>query len=388
MEHLPRRLPIVITPQTGEAFSSWITRYSLAAHTTPGLLVAALGAPVRPISSDSHPRWADILLTPAAASAITTATGLGAQALAGTHLSAFDGTLVDFTELDPAREPSLRGVAGRQWVLTGRSRACPQCLADTGGVWQTWWRLGLAGVCPTHSTVLADRCPGCARPLASGNRFPARFPAAPGWECGATWHGGSCAFDLRTIRRPDAPAGTASAQQRICGLHRDDTVGLAGVPLPASDYIREWRGVMNVMRGAEHVDGLDRWDPVVQQAWAGEANRLHTRTGATTRLLAPSSAALCAALLATTAQVMSATGRQQAQGAADTMVRRARGWPRRGGGTRWRDAESLTALGPPLRQARPRNVGLLNQGVAHNLVRQEMQTVQTIRQDNAFAQPQ
>lgn len=215
MEHLPRRQPIVVAPETGEAFSSWITRYSLRLATTPGLLVEALGLPLRPHAVDSHPRWADIWLTDTAARALEAATGWPRQAFAGSHLSSFDGTLVDLSALHPDDERTVRPVVGREWLLAGRSRACGGCLADTGGVWQTWWRLGLAAVCPTHRTVLADTCPACGLLLASGHRYPARFEAAPGWSCGATWRGGSCAHDLRTLPRVPAPAGAAEAQRRL-----------------------------------------------------------------------------------------------------------------------------------------------------------------------------
>jgi TniQ len=50
------------------------------------------------------------------------------------------------------------------------SRFCPDCLRDSGGRWQLFWRLGWAFACEKHRCLLVDECPACgqrqrARPL-------------------------------------------------------------------------------------------------------------------------------------------------------------------------------------------------------------------------------
>lgn len=59
---------------------------------------------------------------------------------------------------------------GREWALFRASPACPRCLADSGGVWPVWWRLGVAAACPRHLVLLVDRCPGCGLRLRRGSR--------------------------------------------------------------------------------------------------------------------------------------------------------------------------------------------------------------------------
>lgn len=48
-------------------------------------------------------------------------------------------------------------------MVPGRSRFCPQCLKDSGGRWQLWWRQRWAFACTHHHCLLADICPHCGR---------------------------------------------------------------------------------------------------------------------------------------------------------------------------------------------------------------------------------
>jgi hypothetical protein len=48
-------------------------------------------------------------------------------------------------------------------TVPGRSRFCPQCLEESGGRWQLWWRHRWAFACTRHHRLLADTCPRCGR---------------------------------------------------------------------------------------------------------------------------------------------------------------------------------------------------------------------------------
>jgi hypothetical protein len=72
------------------------------------------------------------------------------------HLSAYDGTVLDLSGL-ASDKASVQRVRQREWALFNASRACPDCLAESGGIWKLWWRLAGAAVCPAHRRVLMKR---------------------------------------------------------------------------------------------------------------------------------------------------------------------------------------------------------------------------------------
>lgn len=352
METWRRRLPLVNVPVRGESFTGWLTRYATRCHIPVGVLVDALGIPVRQSAIGARPVWADILVSDTAASAITETTGMPPSWLADTCLSRFDGTLLDFARLDQADETSLRTVAQDQWVLTGRSRACPDCLAGDG-IWRTWWRLGLAGVCPDHHTVLADTCPACGHPLASGVRYPRASMPAPAWQCGHAMRRDRCNHDLRTLDRVPAPANAVRAQAALLAAAGSETCLLAGTAVDVTGYITAWRSVMNMLRGTTIPAGT-RWPAPLEAAWAGEQQRLDAGDGGGRCRKAPASAALAAGLLDSTWPLMSAGTAAAAAAAAAPIAVHAASAGGRGQQRHWRTAENIPVIGTMLATARPR----------------------------------
>lgn len=63
METWRRRLPLVNVPVRGESFTGWLTRYATRCHIPVGVLVDALGIPVRQSAIGARPVWADILVS-------------------------------------------------------------------------------------------------------------------------------------------------------------------------------------------------------------------------------------------------------------------------------------------------------------------------------------
>ncbi|MEW1720267.1 TniQ family protein [Streptomyces sp. NPDC093109] len=147
---------MVPTPVGGEGFASWVDRVAFTLHAPPGLVARALGLECREGASSTRPVSFGVALTPASLGGLREATGLAPGRLRRMQLARYDGTAVDLTGLDLARETSLTAVAAREWMTPNSSRACPLCLAD-GPVWPLWWRLGIAAVCPVHRCLLVER---------------------------------------------------------------------------------------------------------------------------------------------------------------------------------------------------------------------------------------
>jgi hypothetical protein len=170
---LPRRLAIVVRPAEGESLPSWVDRMAVRLGVGPGRIVQELGLE---LLQRSHrglvvPLLYGIRVTDGDRRAVQAATGVAPAVLDQMVLAAFDGAVLDLS-------PPLTGFYGggnlktREWALFRGSRCCPACLAETGGVWQLWWKLGCAAACPKHSTVLHSLCPGCGLPIGSGGLRP------------------------------------------------------------------------------------------------------------------------------------------------------------------------------------------------------------------------
>jgi hypothetical protein len=171
-----RTLPIRVPPVPGEALDSWLD--ALAARLAVPLidLLPTLGLPAKSSRGADRDTPADrtILLRSTEIRTISIATGLPAADVAVMTLARYDQRAV---LIDPVtRRVNVRTIWGR-----GRgSRYCPDCLAATGGRWQTAWRLAWAFACPTHRRLLADRCPVCDRPQRTYNSGQHQ-PPRPGY---------------------------------------------------------------------------------------------------------------------------------------------------------------------------------------------------------------
>jgi hypothetical protein len=150
-----RTLPLRLDPQPGEALDSWLEALAARSDTAWGDMAAAVGV-------DSQDRFGGriarrdwlVVLAPAQLRSLSIGTGVDTGVIMAMTLERFRGKPPIDSGVHTARAP-LR------WLHSYVSRYCPDCLAETGGRWQLWWRLKWAFACPTHLCLLADACPAC-----------------------------------------------------------------------------------------------------------------------------------------------------------------------------------------------------------------------------------
>src|SRR5262245_35817636 len=138
-----RRLALVVEPQPGESFASWADRMAVRNGCPVWMIAEALGLDVR-ASSDVRSLAYGVVVTSETCRAIRAATGVSAEVVRGMHLEVFDGAAVDLAGVRVGEKDSVRLAEGREWVQFFGSRACPKCLAASGGAWPVWWKLGWA----------------------------------------------------------------------------------------------------------------------------------------------------------------------------------------------------------------------------------------------------
>jgi TniQ len=150
-----RTLPLRLDPQPGEALDSWLEALASRADTAWGDIAAATGLYCQDGDSGRIARrgWL-VALAPAQQRALSVVTGVDPVVIAAMTLQRFRGKARIDSGVHTVRAP-LR------WLHSYVSRYCPDCLAETGGRWQSWWRLKWAFACPTHLRLLADACPVC-----------------------------------------------------------------------------------------------------------------------------------------------------------------------------------------------------------------------------------
>lgn len=162
-------LPIVVWPEDGEAFQSWIRRYCCRLRVSPSVLYKAFGLTPKETSlvATSH----GFGLPAAITAKLTVATGIPAQVLRDTTFDRYERVpSLEFDQVHRVRR--LRG-----WIKGTHTRFCMQCLAESGGVFQLKWQLGWTFACVTHSAVLTDWCWSCKGPVSIA---PPRLQKSPG----------------------------------------------------------------------------------------------------------------------------------------------------------------------------------------------------------------
>jgi len=253
-----RTLPIRLDPAHGEALDSWLEAVSHRFSCTWGDFTDAIG--LAPPNGVRGAPWLTHL-TPAEAAGISVATG---QPLAQLHpmtLARYDGTGLRI------RHDTRTANRAFPWSRMRFSRFCPDCLRDTGGRWQLFWRLGWAFVCEEHRCLLVDECPSCGQRQRE-RTFPAELIPMPG-RCGLPATGATgrasqrCDADLAaapTVGFPeDHPALSAQRTIRevigtdaaVFGIYRDR-------PTRSADVLADVRAVAGRILGYATDDDLHR----------------------------------------------------------------------------------------------------------------------------------
>ena len=327
-----RRLPVVVVPDPGESLGSWVDRVAARAEVPPGQAAVALGLEIRGRGSGVLPVLYGITLTAASRAGLAASTGLDPVRCEAMTLSVFDGAALDFTGLDPSDERSVQRLARREWALLRASRACPTCLAETGGVWPLWWRLGVAAVCPRHRVLLVDFCPACRIRLRKGqaNRStrlwgrrcvdPLRCDNSP--EAGR-W----CPYWLTDLATVAVSPALVRAQHGVLAVAEGTDVRVGGQPVTARMWFAFLRFVTGLVRLAAMVEFVSSCPQVPAEAVdafvADCAERAGARGSRAALRAMPATAPLAAAMLAVATPILFASDRDECLGALAPLVRAA-----------------------------------------------------------------
>jgi hypothetical protein len=255
-----RRLAVVPKPAEGEFLGSWVDRVATRYGTSTGNAARWLGIECRVGVGGStlRPRFYGVALTAASRAGLTASTGLPVTVFDGMCLSRFAETALDFTDLDLSDDRSAVPMLRREWALFTASRACPLCLADSGG-WPVWWRLGVAAACVRHRVLLVDTCPRCGLPLRRGhtNRGSgvSRRQGADPLRCGnsgptATARNTTepCPQRIDEIAAVSATAELVAAQHAVLVLADGSHAPMVGVHASAREWFRGLRFVVALHR--------------------------------------------------------------------------------------------------------------------------------------------
>ncbi|MGH3070467.1 MAG: TniQ family protein [Streptosporangiaceae bacterium] len=215
-------IPLRLAPLPGEALDSWLGAYADLLHVTVRDIFRFAGIDCgRAGRGELNGKPWLHRLGEADLAALSAATGVPAQTLAGMTLARYQGTGL----AEVAARPGLPSVP-RWWRHLAQSRYCPRCLAANGGRRMLAWRIPWAFACTGCQVLLADTCPDCGRRHRSTR--PGR-PRGPG-RC-----------DLTGLPLPPwrPPAGTPA-----CG---SDPAGTPAVALPAGGH---------VLAAQQHIDAV------------------------------------------------------------------------------------------------------------------------------------
>ncbi len=279
-----RTLPLRVPPVPGEAIDSWLEALARRSQVTVGTLIAALGWPV-----------------PARPGGLVA--GIPGQVLrrlehqAGLAAGRLDDAVLDrYQLLGPVRR---RG-----------SRYCPSCLAERDGRWLLSWRLGWTFACTTHGVLLCDTCPACGR--APRGRAGRAGLNPPGSCANTIKRNNCCGADLRQVTPGRLTPGhlVLAAQHWVAGALSalDDTGPGANVASPQNvlsdlGIVASW--VLRQAPAAQFA-GLG---PASLAAWRAWNQQLPAARRQPSRF-PPASAALTAALAATTMTMLTGSDEQ------------------------------------------------------------------------------
>lgn len=184
-------LPICPPLIPGEAFTSWMDRIAFRCQLPLGLLLHRL----RVAPSDRYidmPAHYGLSLTALQISQLAAITGVDADAVAGSLLSAYRDGPLKLAALDQeAAAYPVAEITRQEWVHMARSPYCPDCLRENAGMWKLAWRLPWSFACTHHQVLLNWICPGCqaptAQPRGDGSARPNFIAQVPTPEhCGSS----------------------------------------------------------------------------------------------------------------------------------------------------------------------------------------------------------
>ncbi|MDJ0340440.1 TniQ family protein [Streptomyces sp. H10-C2] len=327
----PRRMALVLLPEEGEALASWVDRLAADHLVPPGVIGQALGLQARTtIGAEFHPVFYGIVPTPVTLAHIRQATGIRPTGVQAMHLSRYAGTALDLSGIDIADERSVNVINRQGWALLSASRACPPCLAESGGVWQLAWRLGSVAVCPVHRVRLVEVCPRCGIRLRQGLRsrprgLSKRFRTDP-VLCG-NFHGGTrCTQDVRDLPADLLPSALAAWQSHILNVANGQTARIGGQAVSAWEWFTALSSLAALIRFAAPLCPLvdDLAVPESARRELATATRQRSQGGFASALRTmPPSTELTIAVLAAVEPILSAASPDAVAAAMEAWVKAA-----------------------------------------------------------------
>jgi hypothetical protein len=239
-----RTLPIRLLPGAGEALDSYLELLAQRSGAAWADMLDAVG-----LDTDGRGRTPGVYqwlseLTPAQQQSLSSACGIDPSELRRLTMAAL---IPAAAATSPTTTPLVL-----THLSPARSRFCPQCLTQTGGRWQLWWRLRWAFACPHHRCLLADTCPECGR-WQRTRPLPNDLIPAPG-HCARkadTSHGRDlrrcgAALSTTTTLRLREDHGALAAQSAILQTLERDVIAhgvYAGDPVPVRQYLADLAAV-------------------------------------------------------------------------------------------------------------------------------------------------
>lgn len=178
MNSAVRTLPIRMAPGEGESFASYMNRFANDINAPLAALMKATGLADKE-SFASLPAAYGITLSRDKTTEFSRVTGLSEAEVSALLLTAYDGTVCDFSGLDPKNPTSLPKIAFKEWAYFSNSHVCPDCLKESNGVWKLAWKLPWSFACVRHERLLVDTCPSCERPIGRGRHDGRSAPSFP-----------------------------------------------------------------------------------------------------------------------------------------------------------------------------------------------------------------
>ncbi|MFD8010483.1 TniQ family protein [Streptomyces sp. NPDC058955] len=321
----------MLLPEEGESLGSWVDRVAADHMVPPGVIGRLLGLQARPyLRAKFHPVFYGIVPTPMTLAHIGQATGISANRIAAMHLSRYSGTALDLSGIDMTDERTVSVIARHGWAMLSASRACPPCLAESGGVWQLAWRLGAVAVCPVHRVRLVEVCPRCGIRLRQGLRRGPRYLSTRSRtdpvRCDNSNAGTRCPQDVRDLPAEPVAPELAAWQSRILHVAEGGAAHIGGETVGGWEWFTALSSLAAVIRFAAPVCPAVDTLPVPETARRELATATVNRSagGFASRLRTmPPTVDLTLAVLAAAAPVLSAADPDALRSALDPWVKAA-----------------------------------------------------------------
>jgi hypothetical protein len=293
-------LPVSVTPRPGESIESWLEHLADANGLTTAQLLGATGR------GRAGTRFLTLAPSPETITRLASLARVDEQHVYAATLSAFDGTALDLTGLDPADRHSYRQVAARGWTPAHGTQICPACLAEDGA-WRSAWRLLIVTACTRHQSLLVARCPSCRRPFRDQRHSHLRLVGAA-TVCGNPLGAGptkQCQHDVATIPTKPASEDALALQRRVDAALAGQAVPVLGQPVNAAAYLTDLRHLTTLLlhlAGQTGAEQLADWASDLTDEAATRGGDRGPRWG----LRPPEQPALRAAALATADGILTA----------------------------------------------------------------------------------